>query len=142
MHLNNGSCSKCREIAFKYAGFDQDLWNWFQMIQAKFPDFHMAEAGRGHIEQELAFNRGASHAHWGESAHNYNAAFDGFWLVNGKYSLDERLFDLIQPEIPSFIIWYGAPSAPFRERPHYQKFNWRELASKKVLKLVENYPIK
>ncbi len=136
-HLNDGNCAKCRSIFLKYPGFNQNLWNWFKLVQAKHKNFHAAEAGRGKIDQEADFHRGASKSHWGESAHNFNAAVDTFFLVDGNYSLDEKLFQQIEPEIPLSIEWYGAPGAKFYERPHFQVRGWKVLRDKGQLKLVE-----
>lgn len=136
-HENNGACLRCLEIFARFPHFNSDLFNWFLMIQAKFPDFHISEAGRGKIQQEQDFNEGESHAHWGESAHNYNCAFDSFFLINGKYTLEKILYDKISPEIPDFVNWYGMPTAVFYERPHFEKADWRELLKAGLVKLVE-----
>lgn len=136
-HLNNGACDHCREIIEKFPGFEQRLQGWFHLIQAKFHNFHIAEAGRGKIIQEVYFNKGASRAHWTQSAHNWNAAIDTFWLVDGAYSLENSLYAQIQTEIPDFIEWYGARDAIFYERPHFEIKNWAELALQDLLKLVE-----
>jgi len=130
-HDNSGNCQHCEQIFNKYPGFYQPLKMWFKLIQSRFSNFHIADAGRGKIDQELYFHRGASRAHWGHSSHNYNAAIDTFWLVSGSYSLDESLYAQIAPEIPDFIQWYGAPGAAFYERPHFEYRAW------KTLKLVE-----
>lgn len=121
----------------KYQNINQDLKNWFIIMQSRFKDFHCAEAGRGHIDQEAMFSKGASKAHWGQSSHNYNCALDCFFLVDNKYSLDEEKFKEIFPEIPEYISWYGAFGAKFYERPHYEIKAWRLLLAQGKLSLVQ-----
>lgn len=136
-HENNGECERCLELLNVYPGFDLDLLGWFKMVQAKFFNFHISEGGRGRVEQESDFQRGASKAHFGESAHNYNCAFDTFFLVNGQYSLDEKLYAALQAEIPEFVNWYGSKGAVFYERPHFEKRNWKDLRIAGLIALVE-----
>lgn len=137
IHVNDGACIKCEEIMNKYAGFVNQLKEWFLFMQAKYPMFHTCDAGRGKREQELFLAKGASKARWGQSSHNYNAALDTFFLVDGKYSLDQKLYDSIAPEVPAFISWYGAPGAKFYERPHFEIKTWREMVGAGEIKLVE-----
>lgn len=136
-HDSSGACPHCLEIINKYPGFDEDLLHWFQSVQKKFTNFHVAEAGRGREVQEDDFDRKASKAHYGESAHNYNCALDTFFMIDGAYSLDEGQFKRIAVNLPSFIEWYGAPGASFPERPHFEKVGWKELAAQGLVSLVE-----
>lgn len=136
-HDNSGACAHCLEILNKYPKFDEDLLQWFRASQAETPNFHAAEGGRGREAQEDDFDRGLSKAHYGESAHNYNCAIDTFFIVKGKYSLDESLFRMVAIGLPSFIEWYGAAGAKFYERPHFEKVGWKELAEAGLISLVE-----
>lgn len=136
-HDNSGACAHCLEILNKYPKFDEDLLEWFKSTQKTTPNFHAAEGGRGREAQETDFTHGASKAHYGESAHNFNAALDGFFIVKGKYNLDEELFRQVAIGLPSFIEWYGAVGAKFYERPHFEKCGWRELADAGLISLVE-----
>lgn len=136
-HDNSGKCPHCLEIINKYPNFDEDLLSWFQSIQLKFPNFHVAEAGRGRVAQEVDFSRGASRAHYGQSAHNYNVAMDTFFLVNGEYSLDNDLYLKVTKDLPFFMDWYGAESVKFYERPHFEKIGWEEMARHGLIHLVE-----
>lgn len=136
-HINNGACEKCIQIINKYAGFNEDLKSWFLLTQANHPEFHCADAGRGKVEQELFYSKGASKAHFSQSSHNFNCAIDTFFLIDGAYSLDKKLFDIVSLEIPSHIKWYGAPDAVFYERPHYEIRNWCELVARGEAVLVE-----
>lgn len=95
----------------------------------------MSEAGRGKVRQELLYSSGASKAHYGESAHNYNCAVDTFFLINGKLSYDKLLYTKIK--IPDTIYWYGGPYAVFYERPHFEVKDWKDLKNSGSIKLVE-----
>lgn len=136
-HDNSGACPHCLELLNKYPKFDEDLLQWFQSIQAKTPNFHVAEGGRGKEDQERDFTNGLSKAHYGHSAHNFNCAMDTFFLVNGQYSLDESLYQAVAIGLPQFIEWYGAPGAAFYERPHFEKVGWKDLADAGLVFLVE-----
>lgn len=136
-HVNNGACDKCAEIMNKFPKFNLQLKGWFLIVQAKHTNFHCADAGRGELDQEAYFAKGASKAHWGQSSHNYNCAMDTFFLVNGAYSLDKALYAEIAAEIPEYISWYGAPDAKFRELPHFEIREWRKLLIAGEISLVE-----
>jgi hypothetical protein len=139
-HENNGSCIKCLEIMTKYYGIHEGLKFWFLDFQSKHPEGHVSEAGRGQDAQEALYRRKASKARWGESAHNYNAALDLF--ENGgedkKDIYERKWFDeVLAPNLPSGIVWYGRPSSKFWELPHIEVAGWRELRDGGELKLVE-----
>jgi hypothetical protein len=139
-HSNNGNCQRCLEIIDRYPDFNKDLKQWFKTLQKEHPEAHISCAGRGKQDQEEAVIRKASKAHFGQSAHNYNAALDFFELA-GKSSKDiyerEWFESVLAPEIPDWIEWYGKPGAKFPELPHVELKGWRQLASKGILKLVE-----
>lgn len=136
-HLNNGNCPKCMSIINKYPGFNLRMLQWFIDAQKKHSDFHVSCAGRGEVEQEECVARGASRAHWGQSSHNYNAALDGFFLIDGKYNLERRRFEPVVMELPSYIEWYGRQGSKFPELPHFELKDWRYLKDSGLLKLVE-----
>lgn len=127
MHTNNGSCLGCAKIFNRYPGFNKPLLEWFFNVQEKHPEFHTNCAGRGKIDQEACFDRGASKAHWLESAHNFNLAIDTFFQINGVYNVSKELYEPIVKDLPNFIDWYGRPDALFRETPHFQIKDWRRL---------------
>lgn len=136
-HSNNKRCSKCAEIFDAFPKFNVLIRTWFEDIQEKYPEFHIACAGRGEFEQEAAFLRGASKAHYGESAHNYNLAIDTFWLIDGKYSLPVDYYDeYIKPEIPDWLEW-GHTWKSFPELPHFELKSWKTLRDVGAQKLVE-----
>lgn len=136
-HTNDGACKKCLDIMDKYPGINPQLKSWFLMAQAVYWNFHCADAGRGEYDQEAYFAKGASKARWGQSSHNYNAAIDTFFLVDGAYSLDKDLYNQLAAEIPDYISWYGAPDAKFYELPHFEITEWRKLVAAGEASLVE-----
>lgn len=140
-HANNGKCEKCAEIFEKYPGFNKQLRSWFVIFQAKHPEAHISCAGRGFEDQEAARNAGASKAHYGQSAHNYNCAIDLFVMDFKNYPNElypKKWFDtVLAPEIPFFLNWYGAPGQPFPEMPHLEIREWRKLIAIGSAGLVE-----
>lgn len=139
-HQNSGRCPRCQEILDRYPDFNGDLRAWFEMFQLQNPEAHTSEAGRGRDAQEALYQRRASRAQWGESAHNYNAALDLF-EQGGKSHKDiyERdWFDRkLQPALPPWIKWYGEPGSKFYELPHVELKDWRAMAERGELQLVE-----
>jgi hypothetical protein len=83
--------------------------------------------------------KGVSHAQYGESAHNFNAALDLFQQQqDGKYLLNRQWFlKVVKPALESWMIWYGDRDAEFYELPHVQISTYRELVRQGKLKLVE-----
>lgn len=141
-HTNiHGDCQKCEDLFSVYPGFSWTLRDWFGRLRRSVFDAHISCAGRGQIDQEAAFERGASKAHWKQSAHNWNAAIDLFQLTSdGKYSLDRDWFAKIMADdtdIGTTLKWYGEPNSDFFERPHVELFNWKDLSQDGTLKLVE-----
>lgn len=152
-HLNNGNCDKCDSIFDTYPDFHAGLRAWFKAFQKQSPDAHISEAGRGPAKQEEAFKAGTSKAHYGESSHNYNAAFDVFRLtVQNGASWDPTWFrNIYQSAVIAHntntqtdfkINWYGSPMAKFKELPHSEVDNYKELIKQGTLHLVEPLPIK
>lgn len=138
-HVNSGACQKCFDIMSKYPGFYEPLGKWFFDFQKAQPEAHISCAGRGREEQETLFQSRRSRAHYGESAHNWNAALD-IWENSGDIArIYEKLWfiDILQPALPSWIEWYGRPGAAFQELPHVQPANWKRLRDTGLLALVE-----
>ncbi len=139
-HENNGACLKCASIMDRYPGLHADLRSWFLALQKRVPTAHVSCAGRGKADQEAALKAGASRAHWGGSAHNWNCALDVFELGGAD---PKNLYELpwytenLKPAITSALEWYGAPGAKFPELPHVELKGWRDLAKNGKLKLVE-----
>lgn len=111
------------------------------LFQAKHPEAHISCAGRGLVEQEEKKAEGRSKASYGKSAHNYNCAIDLFIQLPGKDIYDNDWFQkVLAPEIPFHLHWYGSPHSKFFELPHIEFRNWRELAARKEIALVEKHP--
>lgn len=134
----SGRCLKCQEILDRYPGFHEELRIWFEAIQVLHPDCHCSAAGRGSVDQEAFYQRKASKAHYGQSAHNYNAAVDLFQLKDGKAVWDTEWFDdVIGANLYAQIVWYGESHSVYRELPHCEIADWKELVFQGKLKLVE-----
>lgn len=110
-------------------------------------DFKVLDSLRGRAAQELAFRRGHSKAHFGQSAHNYKPAI-AFDLFPAPYDWDNtesfiRLADVIldiaeQKSIP--IRWGGDWNMDGKrttrdswDKPHYELHPWREWAKRSRL---------
>jgi hypothetical protein len=137
-HVNNGNCESCEALFNKYPGFYQPLKNWFKALQAAHPEAHISCAGRGKLEQEIYFQRGATRAHWKQSSHNWNAAIDLFQLSNRKAVWDYQWFKkVVKPALTADLKWYGEPDAVFKELPHVEVADYKNLIQQGKLKLVE-----
>lgn len=143
-HTNDGSCQKCEQIFDRYPNFYGELRRWFCELQALHPEAHISCAGRGQHDQEQCFVSGASDAAWGHSAHNFNCAID-IWVnepVDGvpttKWMYPEKWFlQVLAPNLPVWVTWYGRHGAPFYELPHVELARWREHVLDGIVKLVE-----
>jgi hypothetical protein len=139
-HQNNGACPKCKEIFGKYHNFNPKVRSWFVIFQAAHPEAHISCAGRGHADQEIKRSEGLSKASYGQSAHNYNCAIDVFVSLSQKDIYDKKWFnEVLAPEIPYFLNWYGAPDSRFHELPHIELRDWRRLKATGMVSLVEPY---
>lgn len=140
-HQNNGKCLKCAEIFDKFPGFNQNVRGWFTMFQAKHVEAHISCAGRGAADQEAAKLAGKSRAEFGKSAHNWNAAIDLFVLLPQTDLYSKKWFnEVVAPEIPYFLNWYGTPGSSFFELPHIELRDWHGMKIAGDLKLVETPP--
>lgn len=138
MHTNEGDCKKCLEIFDRYPHFNEELKVWFLAIQLENPDAHISCAGRGRIDQEVAFKRGASRAHYGQSAHNYNCAIDIFQLKDKSAVWEVNWFRKVVAEnLYPHLKWYGTPGAIYNELPHVEISDWPMLVKNKKAVLVE-----
>lgn len=132
-HENNGACLKCLEILDRNGGTETNLKNWFLFQQKLMPDFHVSCAVRGKFDQEMAFQKKASRAHFGQSAHNYSPALaiDTFFLSMDKALWPkDRYVELCGERgnlLPDSIDWLGAIGSPFPELPHFEVVGWRGL---------------
>lgn len=136
-HINTGHCLKCWELMERYPNFHEGLWKWFVVLQKAHPDAHISCAGRGRIDQERSYRSGYSRAHFGQSAHNYNAAIDLFRLTLAGLAYDVAWFrhtiadaveaHNISPDRTFTINWYGSPGSRFFELPHLEVASWGAL---------------
>ena len=79
-------------------------------------------------------------AHYGESAHNFNAALDMFRLIDGKADFTKLWFITnIAPVVHEHLefVWYGEDKAKFKEQGHIEVRNWRNMVKNGLLYLVE-----
>lgn len=138
-HANNGTCAKCQEIINTYPHFHAELLAWFIEFQSRRPEAHISEAGRGRALQEIFFRRGSSKAQYGESAHNYNAAFDLFENGGDRKNIYEKSWftEVLSKELPDWIEWYGKRGSKFYELPHVEVKEWKKLVASGQLQLVE-----
>ena len=145
-HENSGRCLKCIEIMDRYPNMNTKLRSWFTLFQAKHKEAHISCAGRGHADQEAAKLAKTSKASYGQSAHNYNCAIDLFVIDHKNYPGDiypKKWFEnILAPEIPFFLRWYGEPGCSFYELPHLEIRDWRGLLVQGAIQLVEPHPEK
>lgn len=138
LHQNNGQCEYCVKLKNKFPNMNQALWSWFQLFQAKHHEFHISEAGRGYEDQERDFKARATKAHFGQSAHNYNCAIDTFIILPGRDMYDPRWYsEVLAPEIPDYLEWYGKPGSAFFELPHIELKTWKLQRDNRMIALVE-----
>lgn len=127
----------CDTLFGKYPDFDPGLRGWFDSKRETFFDLHISCAGRGRVEQNALFARGATKAHYTKSAHNYNAALDLWQNVLGAYVLDPEYFAKVMADLDPAYEWYGAPGSEFFELPHIQLSTWKRRVADGSLTLVE-----
>lgn len=138
MHTNSGACDKCLDVFNKYSGFNDELKTWFIATQLENPIIHISAAGRGKADQAADLLAGKTKAKYGQSPHNWNAAIDVFFLIDGSYDLSEIHFQtIVVPNLYHSLNWYGREGAPFKELPHIELTDWNEMAKNGILSLVE-----
>lgn len=131
-HEINPQCPKCQEMLYAYE-IDPVLRQWFEDLQVRQPEVHIAYTYRGKAEQDKFFREGKSKAKFGKSPHNYlpALAIDIFFLVEGKYYLDMKWLMKIAGELPSSIQW-GGNFKSLKDGPHFERIEWQNM--------VSNYP--
>lgn len=138
-HVNNGNCSKCKQIMNTFPGLDPRLVQWFEAFQKLHPDGHISFAGRGKADQEAAFNSGHSKAHFGQSAHNYNMAIDLFRITPAAgASWDAVWFrNVVGPCVAlNHELYWGGHFKDIVDLPHVEIKNWEELVKNGQGKLL------
>ena len=109
---------------------DPILREWFEDLQVRRPEVHIAFTYRGKADQDRFFREGKSRAKYGASPHNYlpALAIDIFFLVDGKYHLDKSWLESIAATLPKGIYW-GGNFKSFKDMPHFERDGWKSLAS-------------
>jgi len=140
-HINLDECPHCELILNRYPGFYPPLRDWFLDFRAKNKEAHVSCAGRGYLDQENAFVRKISRAHYGESAHNYNAALDIFEMTVGDPNIYSREWfeKVLAPNLAPWIEWYGKVGSVFYELPHVEVRQWKALVKAGAINLVEEF---
>jgi len=124
-----------RDIS-KLSPYMQTIWHKFKhQCDAEKLGVFVVCTDRGQIEQEAAFNSGASRAHFGQSAHNAvlpngkpaSEAWDIGVIVNGKYVGDSAHPSYVRAGAIAEKLglkWYGNPKWRFLESAHMQNMGW------------------
>jgi hypothetical protein len=140
-HENNGRCERCHSLIYLYPNPHISLVKWFLDIQSNFPEIHTSCLGRGAFEQNDFYRKGKSAALYGASPHNYNAAMDVWFLVNGIYVSDKTLYkEKLSGKVPDYLRWpisYFRNGNIYTDWPHVEVKDWKNLVSKGILKLVD-----
>lgn len=112
------------------------LQKLFNTVEAENPalKFQVNESRRGRTDQEIAFKKGNSKAHYGQSAHNYSPsiAVDVYPLPiqfkNLKPYKDlAAVVEATAKKLGIKIRWLGPVMGDY---PHYELHPWREWAKK------------
>ena len=85
----------CQLCELKLTLADPYLQDWFRTKKISYPTLHISWSYRGQVDQEAAFNSGASLLHYPNSAHN-------FTVLNIPRSLALDLFSLTEAGIAVF----------------------------------------
>lgn len=128
VHVNNGKCTKCREI---WKDAHPKLQSFAETFQAKNPDGHVAWAYRGEAAQAQFYKTGTSNAQFGQSPHNYKPALalDWFRLTHVGASWDRPWFrDVLASAAKSAGLVWGGEFKSINDLPHVELRNWREHA--------------
>jgi hypothetical protein len=147
VHTNEAFCLGCQTLFDRFPGFHRGLMLWFFTgVQTEHADAHISCAGRGKQDQQKDYNAHTSRAQWGQSSHDYNLALDVFQLKSGIATYDPVWFKNVISEAVEKqntddtrlfeLTWYGDPCAPYKELPHIEVRNWKELVSQGQYKLV------
>ncbi len=136
-HENKLNCLKCTELLIKYNGCHQTIYNFVHTLRSSDNTAHISCGPRGRVDQEIYFQRGATRAHYGQSAHNYGAAVDIFRIDElGKLSYDKAWFNqVVGTEVRLHndhstkepLTWYGKKGSKFYELPHVELTNWKKM---------------
>lgn len=88
-------------------------------------DIDMTDGWRGEKDQEAAFSSGASKAHFGESAHNYGAAFDVVPVENNRPVWETDSWSTIGDVGQALGLQWGGAFSTIVDKPHFNIPNWQ-----------------
>ena len=120
MHINTLECSSCDE---KLRQVHPDLARWVNVLRNTHLDAHVSCGYRGQADQEAAFVKGASHAHFGQSAHNTlpATAVDLFRLTMAGASFDKVWYEsVVAPVARAAGLVWGGDWHSIKDMPHVE----------------------
>jgi peptidoglycan L-alanyl-D-glutamate endopeptidase CwlK len=97
-------------------------------------DFMVIQSDRSEVEQEADFKKGVTHAHWGESPHDFNPSFAvdcaplplDWNNTNSFATMASHIKDAAK-SIGVEVTW-GGDWHTIKDHPHIELTNWRKLA--------------
>lgn len=113
-------------------------------FQKDFPDvqFQINDAQRGRPEQETAFKKRTSNAHFGQSAHNFKPAVALDIYVRpvqfakwGPYALFAKEFLASAARVGVDLTWGGSWKT-IKDGPHFELSDWQARVKKGEVKLL------
>lgn len=115
-----------------------DLQALFNEAIATSPvDFGVSCGYRGEEDQEAAFAKGNSKAHFGQSPHNFRPALalDIACLDGGKITWEPEFYEAVAAHVMSVAetlgvgVTWGGDFKSFKDRPHFELRDWKALRS-------------
>lgn len=107
------------------------------------PPFAVLDSQRGRQAQEKAFSLGNSKAHFGQSAHNWSPAvacdvvpYPIDWNNLARFKALGVFVTAKARSLGIDVSWGGA-WPKFKDYPHYELANWRDLVATKKVKPFE-----
>jgi peptidoglycan L-alanyl-D-glutamate endopeptidase CwlK len=103
------------------------------------PPFAVLDSQRGRQAQEKAFSLGHSKAHFGQSAHNWSPSvavdvvpYPIDWTNTGRFKALGAFVTAKARSLGVDVTWGG--TWKFRDLPHYELSNWKQLVALKKVK--------
>ncbi len=111
---------------------DSAMWRFSEMASAllvKGIEIEMTDGWRGKADQEKALADGNSKAGFGNSPHNYGAAFDCAPIIDGKLCWPEEktLWNEIGKAGMASGLEWGGNFKSIMDNPHFQLPAWRNM---------------
>lgn len=132
MHVNSPLCPSCEE---KLKTAHPTLMSFAKTFRTANLDAHVSCSTRSKEDQEAAFAKGTSKAHYGQSAHDFTPALALDWFrltqANGA-SFDSVWFkDKLAPAARTAGLVWGGDFRSIHDLPHVELSNWKALVGKK-----------